>query len=85
MKHLATTHEVIAELGGQTKAAQKLGHNASTVQWWVVKGCFPARSYLALSTKLRSLGIEVPIELFNFERPDEHEDSDLAPASEAAE
>jgi hypothetical protein len=69
MKKLATTIEVIDQLGGNMEVANMIEstHHKAVANWRYF-GIFPANTYLVLKKELRKRGYNAPDQLWNMKR-----------------
>jgi hypothetical protein len=69
MKRLATTIDVIDQLGGNNEVAAMIeGAHPKAVANWRYFGIFPANTYLVLKEALRKRGYSAPDQLWNMKR-----------------
>ena len=64
LKTLTTVNRVIRQLGGTAAVARLTGCGVTAVCNWRARGCFPARFYVRMQTKLIENGFVAPAKLW---------------------
>ncbi len=68
MKQITSVAEMIAEMGGQTATARKLGIKQPQVHRWKKVGIVAPKYFLAVGEILRGKGLSVSPEMFGMRK-----------------
>lgn len=66
---LTTVDDVVAQLGGMKRVARMTKCGVTAVHNWRARGCFPARFYVRMQTKLIENGFVAPAKLWGQDYP----------------
>ena len=66
---LTTVDDVVAQLGGTKRVARMTRCGVTAVCNWRARGCFPARFYVRMQTKLIEKGFVAPAKLWGQDYP----------------